>query len=621
MKNINLWLADYIDYSLSHDDDINVLVNSSCIANFHINKNSTIVSSLDWLGEEELEEFANLKQKWTITNSHEIKNMFFQQLENNDIDCSYSNVLERLFYDSQLACLDAIKFAQSLANSSSKASVKIIVGNNYQLTTLSSLTFWLAACDKFLSTKGISFYCVSRKNKAMHFTNSKDLLGYLSSTMTSKPELKGIINNSDKNFCIAWTGALKFPHGWSDVIGPLNSSNYKIMHIVEPGQENLMSKPLMVLNPSNGDGFLTLQELYDVASDSICNLEYPLVSSYVKNFYKFGVTPYIISHLVQMIDCISLKLHDTKVKSFYSVSAPKIESIALHISLAKKRILPTLLPHSFTNSYEFSSSTYKESLSFINSKFILNPLYDDLNGLNKEVVVSIDKIQKQNNKRITNRSLLENFLVKFKLLNKYKLSRWPILLQKNIIEYIRNNINIISYNSAIKSHQLCFGLLLNVESTDFNLHIDFNELNRSISHINEEINNVFDDALLALRVKPGWGNKNLLRESFSEPHSSIICPSTVSLTEYGKNCDLVLFIQGTSAVAELMRLGIPSVCINSEKLITRLDIEFISFPEEIVPKMAIHEILNKLLKDPQWPIELSKIQTSWLQSQMITSKE
>jgi hypothetical protein len=621
MKNINLWLSDYIDYSLSHDDDINVLVNSSCIANFHINKNSTIVSSLDWLGEEELEEFANLKQKWTITNSHAIKNMFFQQLENNDIDCSYSNVLERLFYDSQLACLDAIKFAQSLANSSNKASVKIIVGNNYQLTTLSSLTFWLAACDKFLSTKGISFYCVSRKNKAMHFTNSKDLLGYLSSTMTSEPELRGIINNSDKDFCIAWTGALKFPHGWNDVIDPLNNSNYNILRIVEPGQENLMRTPLMVLNPSNGDSLLTLEELYDVASASICNFESSLLSSSVRNFYEFGVAPYIISHLIQMIDCISHNLYDIKVVNFYSVTAPKIESIALHISLAKKRILPTLLPHSFTHSYEFSSSTYKESLSFINSKLILNPLYDDLDGLDKERVISIDKIQMQNDKRISNQSLLEKLSVKIKLLNKYKLSRWPLLLQKNVFEYIHNKINIISYNSSIKAHRLCLGLLLNVESTDFNLHIDFNELNRSISHINEEINNVFDDVVLNIRSKPGWSNKNLLRESFSEPHSSIICPSKVSLEEYGKNCDLVLFIQGTSAVAELMRFGFPSVCINSEKLITRLDVEFISFPEEIVPRMAIHEILNKLLKNPQWPIELSKIQTNWLQSQMITSKE
>ena len=621
MKNINIWLSDYIDYSLVDDESVNVLVNNSSIANFNVNKRISTVSSLHWLSSSELSEFSDLKKNWPTNFSQEIAGFFSDNLKVHDIDCGYSNTLQHLFFNSQLACLAAIKFAQSCAeNAETNATLRLIVGDNYQLTTLSSLIFWIAVCDKYLNTREVDFYITSRKNNSIHFECTSDLLRHLSSILTIDPEVKGIVKNPEKDMCVAWTGALKFPLGWDHIMNPLNDSNFKIVRVIEPEQKSVIPGPRLILSPGSGDSSITLVELYNSAIQSIGNFEFSLHSNLVKNYYEIGVAPYTVSHLIQMTDCISKKLHDIKVVNFYSVSAPKIESIALHISLAKKGILPTLLSHSFTQSYQFSSITYKESLSFINSKFILKPLPDNPNGFYKERVVSINKIETQNALNFSNNSLIKIFLAKFRLLYKYKLSRWPSLLKNIVIEHMHNNLDMKMYKESVQSYRFCFGFLLNVESSDFNLFIDFNELFKSISSFNESVHNQLDNVILSVRTKPGWSNVNLLKKSFSIIDPPLICPKGVSLLEYGKNCDIVFFIQGTSAIAELMRQGTPCICINSEKLITRLDMEYISYPEEIVPIMTIQEILDKVSISSKWLFNLGKIQSNWIEKQMTNTK-
>lgn len=621
MKNTNLWLSDYIDYSLVDDESVNILVNDSSIAKFNSNKKTSAVSSLHWLTSKELLEFSDLKKKWSSNFNEVIASMFSQKLKIHGIDSSYSIVLERLFFDSQLACLDAIKFAQSYAeNAETNTTLRIIVGDNYQLTALSSLIFWLAACDRYLNSKVVDFYLASRKNHAICFECASDLLRHLSSVLTINPKIKGVIENPKKDICIAWTGALKFPLGWNHIMNPSNNSDFKIVRVIQPEQKGVMPEPRLILSPSGGDSSITLVELYNLAIQSIGNFEFPLYPTMVKGYYEIGVAPYIVSHLVKTTDCISKKLHDIKVVNFYSVSAPQIESIALHISLAGKGILPILLSHSFTQSYEFSSTTYKESLSFINSKFILRPLPGNPNGFYKERVVSINKIERQNTLNFSKNSLINIFLAQFKLLYKYKINRWPSLFKSNIIEHIQNNLDKRVYRKSMQSHQFCLGLLLNVESSNFNLYIDFNELFEAIFGINENIHKNFNDVVLSVRAKPGWSNINLLKKSFSKVNSPIICPKWISLLEYGKSCNLVLFIQGTSAIAELMRQGTSCICINSEQLITRLDVEYISYPEAVVPIMTIQEILDKVAVNSQWVSDLGRLQANWIEKQMASTK-
>jgi hypothetical protein len=618
VKNINLWLSDYIDYSLVNDGDTNVLVGDTPIAKFNTNKDANIVSPVYWLTDVELFEFASQKKKWLAGVSQSIRGLFSENMKSNGIDFRYAGALEKLFFQSQLACLDALMFAKSCTEKTDKnVTLKIIVGNKYQLSTLSSLVFWLAACDIFFSKKQKDFYVVTREKEKINFTCTSDLLKYLSSILTTKPEIKGTVKYNEQNVCIAWVGALKFSLGWDKVMNPAKSRDLKIMRIVQPVQKSMMPRPLLTLSPGNGDGLISLRELYNFATDSINNCN-PLISSnVVKNFYEIGVIPYLIGHVGDMIECIDDKLCNINVVNFYSVSAPQIESIALHISIAKKGVLPILLPHSYTQSYFFPPETYKESLTFIKSNFILNGLSYDLSGLNKERTTSISQIQMLHNNALSKFSFMKLFLIKLEYLTQYKFSKWPSLLQASISERTHSSADTELHIKTVKKSRICLGLVTNVESNDFSIRIDFNELFGVINSINQKmIDRLGRNAVLNVRTKPGWSNKRLLRQSFPKIHPPLVCPTAMSLLEYGKNCHLVLFMHGTSAVAELMQNETPCVCLDGAKLLTVFGLDAISYPVEIVPMMTIEEILEKLFNSPEWLIELSKIQSNWIELQI-----
>lgn len=90
MKSINLWLSDFIDYTLVDDGDTNVLVESASIAKFNTDKNVNIVAPVYWLTDAELFEFSVKKKKWLVHTSQSIRNLLSERMKNNGIDIRYA---------------------------------------------------------------------------------------------------------------------------------------------------------------------------------------------------------------------------------------------------------------------------------------------------------------------------------------------------------------------------------------------------------------------------------------------------------------------------------------------------------------------------------------------------
>ena len=171
------------------------------------------------------------------------------------------------------------------------------------------------------------------------------------------------------------------------------------------------------------------------------------------------------------------------------------------------------------------------------------------------------------------------------------------------------------------------GLLLNFEHYEFHIGVEFNRFFEYIKELENLVSNIFsNEAYLHIRRKSGWTNIDLLRNvleisQFNNDKSLLISPDNVSLLEYGKSCDVVLFFQGTSAIAELMMDAIPCVYLGDTTGVSRLDAEYIKLPENVVPIMSAVNVINLLKVDANCFSGLGKKQAKWIESQMIITDE
>jgi len=317
-----------------------------------------------------------------------------------------------------------------------------------------------------------------------------------------------------------------------------------------------------------------------------------------------------------LIDKLEQKLSRISIKHFFSVTAPLIESIAIHEFCLRKGIVPILLPHSFTSSHEFHPNNYKQSVSFVWSKDILPSanLHKDI--LKKEILVNFTRIEKRNAKFLSQRK--GNFLdLKLKrLISGYSFSQALNLSFFKLKSYLKNQANKKKISSAEKSRIFIFGLLLNFEHYEFHCGLNFNHFFECILNLSTKIYNFYgDSSIISIRAKPGWTNLSLFKRyqsQFGDTNSNIvISPESINLAKYGEMCNLVIFFQGTSAIAELMIQGVACIQIKDQSLI-KLESDYVKFPEDVVPVLEFEQIVSKLREDEFFIAKTAEMQKKWM---------
>ena len=135
-----------------------------------------------------------------------------------------------------------------------------------------------------------------------------------------------------------------------------------------------------------------------------------------------------------------------------------------------------------------------------------------------------------------------------------------------------------------------------------------------------------EDAAIILRRKPGWTNLRVLKKVLLERRTDsfsktiLISPSSVSLEDFGKTCDLVFCFQGTSAIPELMMHGVPCIFLKSDSLPEKLEADYIVLPKDIVPHLDLKTVWSNLNDDPNWYDGFAQTQKRWIKSQMTTNE-
>jgi len=645
---MNLWLCEHVDLKLVddlHKDRKNILVHGNALAKFSGLCRNFPVSPMHWLDKRELLTYRDEKIAWDKRSRHDIKHSFAIHCAEESrfgINPVFAGALERLFYPCSYGCLDALIFALSSWKSwkQGNSPVRIILGENYRLTELVALVWWLAVCNRQFAAQNIEYIGVSRYTSAARVDSVHEALRLLSSNTLTEPRVDGFIPESIRTgkepICLAWVGALRYPRGWDAEIHRRLGESMRILRVAEPNMSFHHDSPCIEVAAGNSGLQESLHWLLQCADDALSEawevmdadpvLRLNRMGNAIHTFFLNGVAPFALEHISRIVDRLDQELGSIDLKEFFSTTVPFIESIALHEWALKRNVLPVLLPHSYTSSHEFPAATYKASVTFIRSALIMPSAHDDPGSLAKEEVISLNQIRSHNS--INSKHGKADGGKKYK--NLRLLCLYPFgQMWRSVWKYGRQFV--VSFYSRrllkyrLKKTKLKIGFLLNYEHFEFTASLDFNDLFRFIADTARKLAELLPrgDAILVVRRKAGWTNLHLLGRYLrnvklkSHANNVIFSPDRISLEDFGALCDVVLYFQGTSAAPELMSLGIPVVQVIDPNAPVMLDEPYIVFPEEIVPSMTIEEIMNRFQVDPQWLVGLSTLQQDWVSNQMM----
>jgi len=650
---MNLWLCEHVDFKLSDDlcqnGEFDVLVHNSALSKYRGSPRGVSVSPMHWLNERDLRKYSAEKVSWDRRSRVEISQKLValcKEPNYSGIDPMFAGAIERLFYHFSQGCFDALALARSHSRFQEgregvESKLRVIVGGNYRLTELVGLVWWLAVCRRLgFSSGDIEFIWVSRDTNAIRVDGIDKLLDMLSSNSAAKPVIKGLAPESmrmgKEPACIAWVGALRYSHGWGAEIDRRIGDPMDILRITELNCSFYHELPSIELSAGSGVAQESLQQLFQHADTALSGAWYSssddddcFISDHlrfaIEEFFSNGVGPFVLRRLSATVNLLEQNIGSIDVKALFSTTAPFIESIALHEWARRRNVLPVLLPHSWTSSHEFPAVTYKASLTFVRSDFLLPSAHYDPGSLEKEEIASLEAVLSQNSINRKRQTVEINKKYKqFKLLHSFPFGqRWRILLIyiKQVIAapFIRWH-----FKQRLGKAGLKVGYLFNYEHYEFTAGLDFNHLFGFIADIGSRLAALSPkgDTVMVMRRKVGWTNLQLLArhirtfQTDKRPKNLVISPDGMSLEEFGALCDVVLYFQGTSAIPELMSLGVPMVQLTDPNAPTMLDEPYIVLPEEIVPRMNIEEIMNRFHEDTQWLSGLSNLQKRWIATQM-----
>jgi len=645
---MNLWLCEHVDLKLMDELSVNgshdVLVHTGALNKFRASRRNFPVSPLHWLDKTGLRTYRDEKIAWDKRSRQDIKQVFAIHCADEgqfSINPGFAGVLERLFFPCSHACLDALIFALSCPKNSKggDSRLRVIVGGNYMLNELVALVWWLAVCKRLFGTQEVEYIWVSRNASAVRVDSIREVLSLLSGNTSTEPWVDGFIPESmrlgKEPLCLAWGGALRFPRGWDAEIHRRTGKPMRILRVAERNCSFYHDSPCIEMAAGNGESQEKLHGLFQCADDALSaawesldgDLEFrsDRMGNAIHEFFSHGVATIVLGHISRMVDRLDHELGLIDLQGFFSTPAPFIESIALHEWARRRNILPVLLTHSWTSSFEFSATTYKESLTFVRSNFIVPAVHEDPGSLAKEGVIPFDQIRLQN--ALNGKRQKGDGGKKYKnvrLLLSYPFGQMWRTTWKNGVQIVASSYTRRLIKRKLKKVNLKIGYLLNYEHHEFTAGLDFNDLFRFITDTARKLAEFIPgpEAVLVLRRKPGKTNFHLLARYLQtikrdqRPNNVIISPDGIPLDEFGAMCDVVLYFQGTAAAPELMSLGIPVVQLIDPNAPIMIDEPYIVLPEEIVPQMNIEDIINRFNNDPQWLAGLKKRQQDWISTQM-----
>lgn len=632
---MNLWLSEHLDLDLlarSDDSNVNVLVHGNSLTKYR-GRPRLARSPFHWLTEAELEAYRVEKSAWDKTARHELTAAFQAACTKRGFPGSFAPALERLFYHSSFGCLDALAFVASIQRHGSASEVmRAICGDRYRLKELITLVWWIALCNVRMKSGGCEFVWTSRDNAAEAQTQTSNILAALAEKHRAVSRLDGEFPRKyragNAPVFLAWVGALKYPAGWDEEMRRRGAGDAAVIRIAEEGRGLEFPTPCLELSAGAGFDAPQLGALFECASRAVSNIRFSGVDEpfdwngfrdAITYYYRESVAPLVVQRLHEIVDAIDARFCGVSIRGAFSVTAPFLETIALHAWLARQNIKPVLLPHSWTSSHEFPPDTYDRTLALVSSRFLMPSAFDAPGTLDKEEVIDLAAIRRRHEEAYQDRRAAMRNIV---LLKSMPISQSWRLVRSRFEEFRRVRQETRRFHNLRNGRARRIGLLLNYEHYEFSAGLDFERFFARIGQIVDVVTqaNGKDDTTLVIRRKPGWTNLHLLRDAIERNRKCkpqyIIAPDAIGLMEFGAACEVVLFIQGTSAIPELMSSGIPVARLVGPAVPILLEDQYIEISPDVVPALSIEEVLSRFDTDARGFAELGMLQKDWINKQM-----
>ena len=224
---MNLWLCEHVDLKLvdeiCENGTLDILVHGNALTKFQRETQNFPISPMYWLDKTEQLTYSDEKIAWEKRSRQDIKQAFAIHCADEgrfNINPDFSGVFQKLFSHCSQGCLDALTFALSCPKNrkGGDSRVRVIVGENYRLTELVALVWWLAICNRRFGAQNVEYIWVSRFASALRVDSIGEVLSLLSGNTSTKSWVDGFIPESiragKEPVCLKWAGALKYPRGW-----------------------------------------------------------------------------------------------------------------------------------------------------------------------------------------------------------------------------------------------------------------------------------------------------------------------------------------------------------------------------------------------------------------------
>ncbi len=629
--SINIWLSKYCDFefvAFQKRSVSNLIIHRNILAKAAIFRSA--LGPYDFSTKEKFIHYANLKNLWEEDYRKSVVDIFTESLNASNLSPIYASTLERFFYPCIYGCLDAIFFGSSIRDTDTlPEKITIAIGGDYQLEELLALIWWLGVINVCIKDKFLEYVYLSKDAKAVKISNIYELIEILSKSDQISPAIEGdipeeVVSGSVKT-CVWWTSALKFPHGWNEVIQKKYGENFIPLRITEVGFLDNYPMPCIGLTVGKSLSQTQIIEIFDLAVKLIStvnfnhedfNAEFSSYKKIISHFIKASISVVVTEKLSSTVQLINQRFNSLNVIGGCTVAAPFLESIAINEWLGRRCVKPIMLPHSFTSSHEYPPSAYSRALTFIKSNDIMKSVNDFPGTQAAEDLVCFSEIESIHISALKPKIRINNLIFLFN----FSFYQLPFLLLNRIRAKIFYKSSAIKFKKIQQKKLFKLGFLLNAEHSQFSAIVNFNKHYEALGCLLDSALLHNKSSILIIRHKPGWTCGELIFKCIKRKSSALnkilLSPEGFSLSNFGKSCDCVLFVYATSAVLELMLQGVPAIKVLMPEVVMT-EGQYIELPSSVVPEMTIDEIMLKKAADELWLANLGLVQSEWVSSRMM----
>lgn len=502
-------------------------------------------------------------------------------------------------------------------------SIEFYFSKTYDLDQLFKLNwlFYLIENSLLHATK-VDLYLVDQAD-IQKIDSLKKIQDLLFQTTKAKPTIESSIVDFSTPACLLHLPALRHPEYFLEkVIMPQVSKENQMLFV---GDEivrfsNFEKFNVVLENPA------TLEAILASFSNFSDNVKGINVFSHMKSVFdayiEFYIERYYEIGYLKLLEKCAQTFDQIDISHAFSTEIENMESVALLQYLNQRNVTVDLLPHSFlTHPHLTPEKSYRKRYVFFSMQSLLKNSCPSNFDWKKEQVLPIpmSKEQKKRSKLRLRKSQAVDFLL-YKLMKKI-----PDSVAEKYFSKVATKHWLASLPKKRGGKAYKIGVLFNWDMYEFMCEQSIKEIIKWALHVSTYLSQLSKRRVeIYFKPKPSYTRPHYFiqevlehAKNYSEASRVKILNPLTPIKQFAKSMNLIVFHQTTSAIVEILEHGTPCIRLKETKMTpiiyTDLD-NFIEFPTNLVPSIALEDLSYDILRGSDSFIEIAQQQTNWFNS-------